>query len=109
MMSGLRSQRLNTITCVSLRSGIASRRRFLTHQVAAAIAATTTIITRYLFFALNSMIRSTMAGSQGAAGAAGAAVLLNAASADLNRDSESIRKLADVTTSSPASSPDKTS
>src|SRR5882724_1152125 len=62
-MSGLRSQRLNTITCVSLKSGIASNRRFFTHQVAAAIAATTTIMTKYLFLALNSMIFSTMVSS----------------------------------------------
>src|SRR5690349_12911083 len=60
-MSGLRSQRLNTMTCVSERSGIASSLRFCTHQSAPAMADATTMRTKYLFFALSSMIRSTIA------------------------------------------------
>src|SRR5262245_37240111 len=58
MMSGLRSQREKTITCVSERSGIASSGIFLIVQLAAASATAVKISTRNLLRALNSMIRS---------------------------------------------------
>src|SRR6516162_640383 len=60
MMSGLRSQREYTITCVSLRSGIASRGMVRMDQMPAATANPTRIRTRNLLRPENSMMRFSM-------------------------------------------------
>ena len=62
MMSGLRSQREYTITCVSDRSGIASSGTRRIDQTAIATASPVSASTRNLLRAENSMRRSTMIG-----------------------------------------------
>ena len=57
MMSGLRSHREYTITCVSLKSGIASSGTFLIDHTPNAVANAVVRMTRNRLLAENSMMR----------------------------------------------------
>ena len=91
------------MTWVSERSGMASSGMFWMQWTAPAMAAAVRMMTMYLFLAENSMIFSIMFYFSPAA------ALVIRFRAALRLDSESTRKLADVTTFSPSLNPPRTS